>query len=307
MACFLISGLISAGSIIRKHRIEGCIAFFSLPSGPIALWARWKWGLPYIVSLRGGDVPGNEPSLNLLHRFLMPIRRAVLKNALAIVAHSRGARQMAEAADPLPVRVIPNGVDTGLFRPAKAGSERIGNRLRILFVGRFRSQKNLFFLLQNIARLDRNAFELHLVGDGPLKNELHKLAEELGLTGVITWHGWAARADLPAIYQSADCLVNPSLYEGMPNVVGEAMGCGLPVVASNVPGNSDLVANAETGFLFDLHDPAGFTAAVMRLYDRDLRARLGQRSRQRALELLSWKNVAAQYAELFRQKDPAFG
>jgi glycosyltransferase involved in cell wall biosynthesis len=298
MACFLISGLVSAGSIIRQHRIEGCIAFFSLPSGPIGLLARWKWGLPYIVSLRGGDVPGNEPSLNFLHTVLTPIRRAVFKNAVAIAANSEGSRQMAEAADPFPVHVIPNGVDNVFFHPPPDRSEHFASPFRILFVGRFRPQKNLCFFLEQVARLDRNTFELHFVGDGPLKKELRKLAETLDLTEVTTWHGWVARTEMPAIYQSADCLVNPSLYEGMPNVVLEAMACGVPVIASRVPGNQELVVDGKTGFLFELNDPAQLSSALLRMRDADLRQRMSESARARVVELYSWKNAALQYVNL---------
>lgn len=302
MASFLCAGLWFAPAIIRKHKIESAIIFFSFPCGPIGLLGRWLCGVPYVLSLRGGDVPGAEPSLRSIHRILTPIRRAIMKQSLAVVTNSKGLQKMAERSDPFPVHVIPNGVDTVFFHPPNGKVERSQIPLRILFVGRFQHQKNLFFLLEQLARLRADTFELHLVGDGPLKTQLHQRAEELALTERITWHGWVSRAELPAIYHSADCLVNPSFYEGMPNVVGEAMACGLPVVASNVPGNNDLVVNGETGFLFDLNHPDGLIAAVMQLNDLDLRLRFSECARKKALEFLSWKNVAVQYAELFWAK-----
>src|SRR5437879_2000409 len=95
MASFLAAGLTFVPTIVRSHRVEGAIVFFSMPCGPIGLLGRWICGVPYIVSLRGGDVPGAEPSLNFLHRLISPIRRAGLKSGIANVANSAGLRTMA--------------------------------------------------------------------------------------------------------------------------------------------------------------------------------------------------------------------
>jgi glycosyltransferase involved in cell wall biosynthesis len=300
MASFLAAGLMFVPAIVRTHQVDGAIVFFSMPCGPIGLVGRWICGVSYIISLRGGDVPGAEPSLNFLHRFLCPIRRTILKNSIAIVANSNGLRKMAETADPFPVRVIPNGVDTEFFIPARSKPPRNERVLRILFVGRFRHQKNLPFLFRQAARLAATTFELHLVGDGPEKQRLEGLAGKLGIASAITWHGWLPPAALLKVYQSADCLVNPSLYEGMPNVVLEAMACGLPVIASSVPGNDELVREGETGFLFDLQEPDSLMNAFGHLMnDRDLCARLGANARNRVTKNFSWSNVAQAYLALF--------
>ena len=200
MASFLAAGLMFVPTILRTHQVEGAIVFFSMPCGPIGLLSRWIGGVPYIISLRGGDVPGTEPSLNFLHRFLSPIRRAVLKNSIAIVANSNGLRKMAETADPFPVQVIPNGVDTGFFVPPHSKPARNDTVLRILFVGRFRQQKNLPFLFRQVAQLPSAGFELHLVGDGPEKERLEELARKLGIFSAITWHGWLSPAALLPLY-----------------------------------------------------------------------------------------------------------
>jgi glycosyltransferase involved in cell wall biosynthesis len=299
MASFLAAGLMFVPKIVRTHGIEGSIVFFSMPCGPIGLLGRWVCRTPYIISLRGGDVPGAEPSLNFLHRFLRPIRRTILKNSIAIVANSNGLRKMAETADPFPVQVIPNGVDTEFFTPSPSQPARNNGVLRILFVGRFRQQKNLPFLFRQLAHLPPATFELHLVGDGPEKQRLEGLARKLGIASAVTWHGWISPGALPLIYQSADCLVNPSLYEGMSNVVLEAMACGVPVIASRVPGNDELVLDGDTGFLFDLREPAALVSALAELRDAGLRRRMGTSARNRAAKFCSWNNVARQYVELF--------
>ena len=298
MMSFLCAGLIFGPAIIKKYRIEAAIVFFSLPCGPIGFLGRRLYGVPYVVSLRGGDVPGAEPSLRWIHSLLRPIRRAVLKNSVAVVANSEGLRKMAEAADPLQVQLIPNGVDTIRFVPPPLKPARNENVLRILFVGRFQNQKNLPFLLKQVAKLQPSTFELHLVGDGPLRKSLRDLANELGIAESTAWHGWVSRAALRDLYQWADCLVNPSLYEGMSNVVLEAMASGLPVVASNVPGNRSLVVDGQTGFLIELDHPSGAVPALTQLYDTNTRLRLGENARRRVVQFFSWETGASQYIEL---------
>jgi glycogen synthase len=93
--------------------------------------------------------------------------------------------------------------------------------------------------------------------------------------------------------------VHPSLYEGMSNVVLEAMACGLPVIASKVPGNEELVLDGDTGFLFDLREPATLVSALAQLRDAGLRRGMGTSARNRAAKFCSWNNVARKYAELF--------
>jgi glycosyltransferase involved in cell wall biosynthesis len=302
MFTFVAGALLRAPLIFIRDRPDAVIVFFSVPSGPVGLMGKMLFGIPYAVSLRGGDVPGLVPELAFLHKILTPLRRLVLSSARAVVANSEGLRQLSETADSYPVSVIPNGVDFEFFRPAPAGSTSSlsDRRLRLLFVGRFQEQKNLEFLFRQLASLPVQAFKLDLVGDGPQKKHLENVAVQLGIAKSINWHGWVERGALPQIYQSADCLVNPSLYEGMPNVVLEAMACGLPVMASNVPGNDALVVHNETGLLFDLKEPDGLLWALKQMHDVDLRRKMGARGRARAVANFSWRATTDAYLALFR-------
>lgn len=307
MLSFTVSALFSLPSVRAAAQPDALIVFFSFPTGPVGALARSWYGLPYLVSLRGGDVPGLTPEVNWIHRLLAPIRRHILKHATAVVANAEGLRKLSEATDPIRVRVIPNGVDTEFFQPAPTTSENTAaaHPFRLLFVGRFQGQKNLPYLLQECSRLPSGSFELHLVGDGPVAAELRALAEQLGLGPAVIWHGWLPRAALRDIYQSVDCFINPSLYEGMPNVVLEAMACALPVIASNIPGNEDLVSHGKTGLLFDLQNSSELASHLRALAsDRALGQRMGRAARIVAATDYSWRNVAQRYAALFDRPQP---
>jgi glycosyltransferase involved in cell wall biosynthesis len=302
MLTFIAGAAFSLRRVINRARPEGCIVFFSIPCGPLGLLAKRRWGVPYVTSLRGGDVPGSEPGLKLMYWLLAPLRRLILRQSQAVIANSQGLKEMSERADPIPVGVIANGVDADYFQPGPEGG--VGGPFHVLFVGRFQVQKNLPVLLEQFAALvqRRPAIEisLDLIGDGPLRGELRARIGALGLTDRVTLHGWLGRRELLTAYQRADCVVNPSLYEGMPNVVLEAMACGLPVIASRVAGNDTVVRDQENGYLFGLDNPAVLGERLELLAgNRALGRSLGARGRAIALAEYSWGSVARNYVRLF--------
>jgi glycosyltransferase involved in cell wall biosynthesis len=303
MLAFVLMALARMRSIVRVARPDCCLVFFSLPCGPIATYAKWRFGVPYIVSLRGGDVPGLTHQMDNLHRILTAVRRIVLRQASAVVANSQGLADLSERADPVPVLVIPNGVDSDVFSPAR--DRRVGETIECVFVGRFQEQKNLFFLLRVFSRLDRNLSILHMVGDGPLRDRLTVLARELGCDENIVWHGWVDRSTLRDIYRRCDVLVNPSLYEGLPNVVLEAMACGLPVLASRVIGNDELVIDGRTGYLFDPENENELENLLRKiLKDRSVLLEMAVYARQLAISQYTWGAVADAYLRLMRKELP---
>jgi glycosyltransferase involved in cell wall biosynthesis len=298
MASFLLSGFLTLPRIIKDERVDAAIIFFSLPCGPLGLYTHFLFGLPYVVSLRGGDVPGNEPSLDKFHKFFKPLRRLILKNSIAVIANSEGLKHLSEKKDPYAVKVIPNGVDFHFFTPRQK-THRV---TRFLFVGRFREQKNLFYLLKQMNILSRKIhknFELHLVGDGPLKAELQKYSRKLSIRNKVFWHSWCDNERLKCYYQNADCLISTSKYEGMSNVLLEAMACALPVVASNVIGNNTLVKHGETGFLFALQRPEEFQKAIFNiLNNNDLIYNMGQKARSYVEKEFSWDKMTKEYVKI---------
>jgi glycosyltransferase involved in cell wall biosynthesis len=303
MLSFVFAALRAAPSIAVNGAIEAVIVFFTLPCGPVALRLHAVLGLPYVVSLRGGDVPGLVPEIAWQHWLLTSLRRRVLRSARAIVANDSGLARLSGLADPFPVTVIPNGVDCHFFVPRPA-PKADGGPTTILFVGRFHRQKNLPFLLEQLSRLraaSPNGWRLALVGDGEERKSIEECVRRLGLTDITILHGWQKDKNrLLELYQQADVVVNPSLYEGMPNVVLEAMACGLPVIASAVPGNDSLVRTGETGFLFTSGDGEALCSALREIREKPALSRtLGQRGRHRVEASFSWEQVARSYLGLF--------
>ena len=300
MATFAVSASLRVRRLLRRERIDGMIAFFSIPCGPIAWWGARGTGVPYVVSLRGGDVPGTEPGLHRIHRWLTPVRRRVLKTARAVIANSLALQQRAVVADAMPVGVIPNGVDSTYFIPA--ASKPPPQPFRWLFVGRLQAQKNLGWLITRLAALTDLSWELHIVGDGPLRGEWQQLAQSLGVAPRLTWHGWLPREQILPQYQNAHALVQPSLYEGMDNTVLEAMACGLAIVASDEPANRALVEGSGSGACLPLADPGAAEIVLRATMTEDHWKRWGAQARTHAIEHFSWPQVAKAYASLLAPK-----
>jgi glycosyltransferase involved in cell wall biosynthesis len=306
MLSFLVAALRAAPRIARERSIEAAVVYFTIPCGPVGYILRRRRGIPYVLSLRGGDVPGLVPELDATHRLIAPIRRALLRRALGVVANSESLARLSEATDPIPVAVIPNGVDAEYFSPAPMRDRDPDSNVRVLFVGRFTAQKNLPVLLEAVADLRRDSgcrFVIDVVGDGPLRDEWTRIGRNLRLDEVIHWHGWLSKDELRELYRQADCFANPSLYEGMPNTVLEAMACGLPVIASDIGGNDALVKHGGNGFLFSLEQPEGLREALRAFaQDAELRRRMGDAGRRRVVSEFSWESVASCYVELIEAR-----
>jgi len=301
MLSFVISAFIFLPWIIKKRQIRGVIIFFSFPCGPLGLWAKLLFGIPYIISLRGGDVPGTEKKLDWIHKVLQPLRRLVFRKSKAVIANSEGLKQLAQKADPIDISIIPNGVDTRFFIPIIPKIKK--SWFELLFVGRLSEQKNLMALLKQVSIFKKKEsvkLKLHIVGDGPLKKQIQNYAKERDVSDLIIWDGWLDKMAILSRCQKADCFVNPSLYEGMPNAVLEAMACGLPVIASHVAGNNEIVIHGQTGFLFELGDEDFFQESLEKVTKNfDVCTRMGLTARKWVEENYSWEKVATAYFKTF--------
>jgi glycosyltransferase involved in cell wall biosynthesis len=174
------------------------------------------------------------------------------------------------------------------------------NDLVVGSVGRLHRQKNYAFFIKLAHSLSthfKNA-RFVIIGDGNERQELKAQVVDLGLCGSVILAGF--KADIPRILQAFDIFVLPSLYEGLPRAVMEAMTVGLPCVVTNVGGNAEAVAHGETGFVWPVGDLPNFVASLEQLLDNaDLRQRMGQAGRERALRVFTADRMAGQYADLY--------
>ncbi len=203
------------------------------------------------------------------------------------------------------ITVVENGIDIGQFsggRPVLR--EELGLRENPLvgFVGRLAPEKGLEYLLRAAAGVLNTlpAAKVILAGDGPKRSALEKLARQLGIEKSVIFLG--RRSDLASIYASFDVFVLPSLSEGMPLAVLEAMAAKKPVVATRVGAIPKMVKDQQTGLLVDAGDITGLQSAISLLLDRrDLRRTLGQSGHEVAKALFSSDSMAKNYLGIYRR------
>jgi glycosyltransferase involved in cell wall biosynthesis len=202
-------------------------------------------------------------------------------------------RQVSEErrVTPSKTRTILYGVDTHRFRPLPAGAARRGRTLGLngkgpVFgtIARLTGQKGHRYLLEAASLAIRRSPGLLFVfaGDGPLRESLEAQARSLGISSRVRFLGF--RSDVAALMGAFDAFVLPSLYEGLPNVVLEAMACGKPVVATAVDGTPEVVADGETGLLVPPRDPERLAEAILKLAGNPrLRTAMGLEARRRTV------------------------
>ena len=234
------------------------------------------------------------------------IERRLAGRANKIVCVSRGVadfcRDRGYPADKL--EVIANGVDVSRFQgvlPIDLAELGVPpGRRAILYAGRLHAQKGLDLFLAKSSKVFEAlpAHDLVVVGDGPQRDALQRLASDLHVADRIHFAGW--RADVPAILSSADLLILPARWEGMPNVVLEAMAAGKAVVATRAEGIAELLAETAGEQLVPLDDLESFHRSVIQLAQNpQLAAAVGQRNKARVLEGFSLQAMVEKYQRLY--------
>ncbi len=264
-------------------------AHFTSPSGDVAqLVARlgvergdspaWSWSF----SAHGTDIFNDGPAS----------LAAKVGSASLVVCISDFGRSQLMRLSPEEhwekVRVARCGLDGEWFEngiPRRAGAD-----LRLLSVGRLEREKGHSILLEAVSLLERRRIRMlvELVGDGSRLDSLRRQAEELGISDRVSFVGPVGQDRIREHYRGADIFCLPSLGEGIPVVLMEALASGLPVVASNTMGIPELVEDGVTGLLVSPGRPRELAAAIERLArDRSLGRRLGAAGRERVMKEFS--------------------
>jgi glycosyltransferase involved in cell wall biosynthesis len=278
MLTYLVGAVWTGLKVIRGDHCVLIHAHWILPSGLIALILARLTGLPFVVSARGSDV--NVYALKSW--FLRGLGRLALRHAKCIIARSENLkRETVEVfrLDEARVHVIRSGVDLTLFRPlekqpARAKLGMVDGRDIVLFVGNLSPIKGVQYLIEALPAVSRSKNDVLcvLVGDGSMREPLERRIEELDLHHHVSFVGEQPHEKIPLWMNAADILVVPSLSEGVPNVVVEALACHLPVVATKVGDIPNLISHMENGLLIDKADPEDISSALNLLLggDREL-------------------------------------
>ncbi len=276
-------------------RFDVIDAHYLYPDGVAAAWLGRTLGCPVVMTARGSDV-----TQIALHPGPRRLIGAALRDAAGVITVSAalGEGVVALGADLARVRVLRNGVDLHGFHPPAdrdAARRALGlTRPALISVGHLIERKGHALTIQAMALLPE--WELVIAGEGPDRPALKALIAELGVQDRVRLLGARPHADLAACYGAADLMVLASSREGWANVLLESMACGTAVVASDIPGNPEVVQHRDAGLIVP-RTPAGIAAGV-----RDLAAAMPGRAATRAYaERFGWAETSAGQYALFRK------
>jgi len=298
----VIEWLVKAGfhyrRLLRENDYNLAHAFFGFPTGWLCYRNAGK--LPYIISLRGSDVPGQHARLQLDYKILAPVFGGIWKKASALVACSEGLKERALLFMPsVSIDVIPNGVELDRFFPAETAEKP--KVLRLLTVGRLSVTKRIEMLIDAVEILHRAACKLNLtvVGGGQTEQQLRKIVTERELSDVIEITGRIDSETMPEVYRQNDIFISASMQEGMSNAMLEAMSSGLPIVTTRCEGLAELIDG--NGLIVEQDKVEEIAKAIKRLADDSRLYKQMSTAARKQAEKFDWANVASSYIEQYRK------
>jgi sugar transferase (PEP-CTERM/EpsH1 system associated) len=263
---------------------------------------------PHLYGIVAGRLLGAPALVHTKHgRNIFEVHGSRLRGRVAswlsdcIVPVSADARDVAREREGVPLNklhVIRNGIDLAAFSFRDHGVPQ--TRCRAIHVARLNRVKDQATLLRAVRMVvaQRPDFTLDIVGDGEIRSELEELAAQLEIAGCVQFLGY--RNDVRDRLSSADVFLLSSISEGISLTLLEAMAVGLPVVATDVGGNREVVVHGETGLLVPAKSPRELANAILRLAnDRPLAHAMGVAGRKRVEAHFDLRKVVAEYEDLY--------
>jgi len=274
-----------------------------------SLWGRlgaWLAGSPVVIASERTFVTENyhPPFVDMISKTFTRFTDAVTVNS------TFGAAFLVKKGYPIQkIHKIFNGVDTSRFHPPDSAECRTairrelgcyGASIAVGMVGRLVPQKNQKILIAAMSRLIASGLDIHLIliGDGPDRQQLVETVRDMKLEDRV--HLTGQRTDIPEVLSALDIFALSSRWEGMPNVVLEAMATGLPVVATDVAGISDLVCEGQSGYIVPVDDPEKMAQALKMVAESSERRRsFGRYARTRCEQEFSLKKMVDSTLNLY--------
>lgn len=231
--------------------------------------------------------------------FIPTVARFTLESADRVLCYTKTDKaRLRERGIDSNVRVIHNGIDCEAFAPRDESNDE--RELQILFVGRLKPGKGVDDLLTAFVDVVEEFPDvtLKLVGDGPLRDKLIQQAKSDGIYSNVEFVGNVPNDQMPAIYAESDIFALPSLNEGLPRTVLEAMACEVPVIVSDLDNLKSLVKDA--GIMIPRQNTAALSTALLKLIsDKRFRKRMGKEGRQRVHDDYSWSETVSRTTNMY--------
>ncbi len=255
---------------------------------------------PCLVTLRGADV--NRSKTSFISKLILHL--CVILNDKVVTVSEAIEHYLVSCFPDYSHKFIfiPNGVDDCLLKYKDKNINVKSGAIKVVTVGSLISRKNIITQLQALSIIkNKYNFELNIVGKGELEADLKAASIKLGLSDKVKFLGMRTQEETIEIMRSADVFILSSFAEGRPNVVLEAMAIGLPIIASDIEGVTELIKNGSTGLLFSPYDCDQLVTALEKLFTDTSRSYdLGKGAQKFIVDnKLTWTKTAEAYGQCY--------
>jgi glycosyltransferase involved in cell wall biosynthesis len=275
---------------------------FALPTGPAGFVLSKLSQTPHVLTIIGGDIydptKKSSPHKSFLLRLII---KNIARNAQQVISISSDIKEKAQNYYQMKeITIIPYGLKTPNIE-LKSKTNSASPTCKLITIGRMVKRKGFSYLLKALALNKNRNVQLHLIGEGPLKKQLIKLANKLKIQNKVTFEGTVSEKKKHILLKESDIYVLPSLHEGLGLVIQEAMAFALAVIATNNGGQTDLVSDGENGLLVPPADVQSLTNALNKLIENpDLRNKMARNNKRQA-DKYEVEKLAERYLDIFRR------
>jgi L-malate glycosyltransferase len=303
MFSYIAFGLVHIVSNRGDYRQNDVInTHFSLPGGVLGIIASRLLGIPHILTIIGGDIYDPTKKRSPHRNALMRMANSLVMNSVnKIIAISTDTKRNAQRYYNVrnEITVINYGFPFTAWRSEGSPEiKREDGKYHLVAIGRLVERKGFEYLIRALTKLPDNVV-LCLIGDGPLKARLQRLAEDYNLNGRFWMTGYLPREQIFSYLELADCFVLSSLHEGLGIVVQEAMSAGLPIVATDNGGQVDIIENYRNGILVKPREAESLSAAITQIYENRELAETMRRNNREDIRRHYMSANADRYIKLF--------
>lgn len=283
---------------MKSHNYDVCHTHFVIPTGVAAKWVKRKYNIPYIITAHGSDVEGHNSKMTMIvmHRVLRCAWRKIVDESKWVVSPSVYLKCLMEKNHPSNKYIyIPNGIEWDKFH---ALSDKKNKKKRILVMGRLQSFKNVQTIIQALARVKLGEWRVDILGDGPYRMELEKLAEKLQLSDKVIFYGWIDNGtdEQLQMIARASIYISASRIDNCPMSVIEAIAAGCYPLLSDIPAHRQLVSGDE--YFFETNN----AEMLSELIDKKIRIIENSDEKLPDVAEYDWGNIIQKYIELMNGK-----
>jgi glycosyltransferase involved in cell wall biosynthesis len=266
----------------------------SLISGMPALISKNLLKIPYAVWAQGSDVYHPKG-------FIKWTSRTVIKNADSAIALTKDMQKAMLDIYDRDITIVPNGINLAEVPDEPAVRDEVDQGKRILYVGRLSPVKGVQYLIRAMKQVHDTIPDARLIiiGSGRERGMLEALSTELGIQEYVQFRGEVPHESVLSFMQQADVFVLPSLSEGFPMVIVEALACGLPVVGSRVGGMPEIITDGTNGYLVEAKDVRALAEKILfLLHDEKLRKKISDNNKE-LVKKYTWEHVIIELEKIY--------